>query len=104
MFIYLPDWIQSYKEPRTEIRLIKGTYYKYEVSYQYNKDKKRTDKKTVRLLGKITQQAGFVPSDKDKIRRQCEQVPVVDIKMYGIFHLFEDLLKEEIASFRSVFS
>ncbi|GHV29100.1 hypothetical protein FACS1894176_11690 [Bacteroidia bacterium] len=101
--MYLPDWIQSYKEPRCEIRLIKGTYYKYEVSYQYNKEKKRTDKKTVRLLGKITQEAGFVPSDKDKIRRQCNQVPVVDIKTYGVFHLFEDLLKEEIASMRGIF-
>ena len=45
--MYLPDWVQQFKEPRTEIRLIKGTYYKYEVRYQYSKEKKRTEKKTV---------------------------------------------------------
>jgi len=42
--MYLPDWTLPFKEPRTEIRCIKGIYYKYEVRYQYNKDKKRTDK------------------------------------------------------------
>ena len=65
--MYLPDWMQPFKEPRTEIRLIKGTYYKYEVRYQYSKEKKRTEKKTVRLLGKIIPDVGFVPSDKDRI-------------------------------------
>jgi hypothetical protein len=96
--MYLPDWIQKYKEPRCEIRFIKGTYYKYEVCYQYNKEKKRTDKKTVRLLGKITPENGFIASDKDKIRRQSESLPKVDIKTYGIFHLFERLLLQERAT------
>ena len=30
--MYLPDWIQKYKEPRTEIKRIKNAYYKYEVA------------------------------------------------------------------------
>jgi len=102
--MYLPDWVQQFKEPRTEIRLIKGTYYKYEVRYQYSKEKKRTEKKTVRLLGKIIPDVGFVPSDKDRIRRKSEELPNIDIKTYGLYYLFSDLLSEEIASLREIFS
>ena len=43
--MYLPDWIQKYKEPRTEIKRIKNAYYKYEVAFVYSKKKKRTEKK-----------------------------------------------------------
>ena len=38
--MYLPEWIQEFKEPRTEIRFLNNTYYKYEVQYVYNKEKK----------------------------------------------------------------
>jgi hypothetical protein len=71
--MYLPEWISQYKEPRTEIKKINGRYYKYEVKYVYEKEKKRTVKKTVRLLGKITQEEGFLPSEKDALRKQCER-------------------------------
>ena len=36
LFMYLPNWVQPFKEPRTEIKLIKGMYYKYEVRYKNN--------------------------------------------------------------------
>ena len=101
--MYLPEWVQSYKEPRTEIRLIKGTYYKYEVRYKYNKEKKRTDKITVKLLGKITQENGFISSDKDRLRRKSEELPNVDIKTYGLYNLFSSLLSSEIISLKKVF-
>ena len=92
----LPDWIQKFKEKRTEIRHINGMYYKYEVSYPYNKIKKRSDKKTLRLLGKITEKDGFIPSEKDKLRRQCEELPTVDIKTFGLFNMFSNLMAEEM--------
>ena len=34
--MYLPEWAQKYKEPRTEIKRIKDNYYKYEVAYSLN--------------------------------------------------------------------
>lgn len=101
--MYLPEWALPYKEPRTEIKRIKGAYYKYEVRYQYNKIKKRTDKITVRLLGKITEEEGFVPSDKDLIRQKASQLPKVDIKTYGVYYLFSALLADEITSLSEVF-
>lgn len=101
--MYLPEWVQKFKEPRTEIRFINNTYYKYEVLYIYNKEKKRTDKKTVKLLGKIIENIGFVPSDKNIIRENLERIPKVDIKTFGVYHLFSSLLEDEFASFKTIF-
>ena len=80
--MYLPEWTNQYKGPRTEIKEISGRYYKYEVKYVYDKEKRRTVKKTIRLLGRITEEDGFVPSSKDELRRRNEQMPIVDIKTY----------------------
>lgn len=101
--MYLPEWALKFKEPRTEIRRIKGIYYKYEVRYKYNKAKKRTDKITVRLLGKITEKDGFIPSDKDLLRQKTTQLPRVDIKTFGVYNLFSNLLNEEIVLLKSIF-
>ena len=101
--MYLPEWAQKFKEPRTEIRKIKNGFYKYEVAFVYSKEKKRTEKKTIRLLGKITEKGGFIPSAKDDLRRKSEALPQVDIKTFGLFNLFSDLLKEEIVSMKAAF-
>ena len=102
--MYLPDWIQQYKEPHTEIKKIKNGFYKYQIAYVYNKDKKKTEKKTLRLLGKITEKEGFTPSSKNELRRKCEELPNVDIKTFGIFNLFSDLVKQEIDSLKLCFA
>jgi hypothetical protein len=101
--MYLPDWIQKYKEPRTEIKRINNGFYKYEVAFVYNKEKKKTEKKTTRLLGKITEKEGFIPSAKDELRRKSEELPRVDIKTFGVFNLFSELMKEEISSLKEIF-
>jgi hypothetical protein len=41
----LPDWILPFKEPGTEIKYLNNRYYKYEVSYHYSSELKRTVKK-----------------------------------------------------------
>lgn len=101
--MYLPEWILPFKEPRTEIRLINGTFYKYQVEYKYNPQKKRSDKKTICLLGKITEENGFIASDKDTIRQKASTIPNVDIKTFGVYNLFSTLISEEIASFKAFF-
>jgi len=101
--MYLPEWVLPFKEPRTEIRLINGMYYKYQVEYKYNPSKKRTDKNTVRLLGKISQENGFTPSDKDIIRQKASIIPKVDIKTFGVYNLFSNLITDEIISFKACF-
>lgn len=99
----LPQWVQEFKEPRTEIKHIKGGYYKYKVSYKYNKEKGRTDKITGILLGKITKEDGFVPSEKNKLREGLNDTKI-DIKSYGLYKLFFSLLDEEFSSLKEHFS
>jgi hypothetical protein len=101
--MYLPDWTKQYKEPHTDIRRIGNGFYKYEVAFIYSKEKKRTRKKTIRLLGKITEKDGFIPSSKDALRRKSEELPQVDIKTFGVYHLFSDLMKDEIVSLKETF-
>jgi len=103
LLTYLPEWVHQFKEKCTEIRFINKVYYKYEVKYKYNPAKKRTDKITVRLLGKITEQEGFIASDKDSLRQQVTLIPNVDIKTYGVYHLFSTLLDAELISFKACF-
>ena len=57
--MYLPQLALQFKEAKTEIKFTIGGYNKYEVRYQYNKAKKRTDKIPVRLLGKLSETDGF---------------------------------------------
>lgn len=101
--MYLPPWMKKFKEPRTEIKHIKGGYYKYQVSYKYNPLKKRTDKITGVLLGKITEEDGFIPSDKNTLRQET-QTTAVDIKGYGLYYLFFDLIREEFEKLCAFFS
>jgi len=101
--MYLPEWVQKYKEPKTEIKKIKSGYYKYAVTYKYNPHKKRTDKITGVLLGKITEDEGFIPSDKNNLRQKIES-PRIDIKNYGLFYLFFELVKDEMLQMEKFFS
>ena len=101
--MYLPEWAQKHKEKYTEIKKINNGFYKYRVAFIYNKEKKKTEKKTLKLLGKITEKDGFVPSSKDLLRQKSEELPQVDIKTYGLFKLYSDLIKEEIESLKEFF-
>ena len=105
--MYLPEWIQKFKEPRTELKKVGGHFYKYQVEYCYNKNKKRTDKITVGLLGKITQEEGFIPSEKHLLKQKKQRIndpEKVDIKMYGVYGLFSELLEEEIKGLGTIFT
>jgi len=101
--MYLPEWVQKFKEPKTEIKIIKGAFYKYAVEYKYNPQKKRTDKITKHLLGKISENVGFVPSDKHLLKERAAQIPRVDIKTFGVYKLFTSLLADELEGLLSLF-
>ena len=69
-----PDWVIKHRKPGTEIRLIRGHYYIYEVSSYYDKEKKKGRKKTGKYLGKITQEEGFIPSQSIKVPKSLQLV------------------------------
>lgn len=100
----LPSWVEKFKEPKTHIRKIKSVFYKYAIEYQYNPKTKRTDKITKHLLGKITEKQGFIPSEKGALQQQIKQIPRVDIKTYGIYHLFTSLLADDLQSLHHLFT
>lgn len=63
-----PQWALAHKRPGTELRCIRGKYYLYECSSFYDKEKKKTRKKTGTYLGMISEEKGLVPPR----RRQVE--------------------------------
>jgi len=101
--MYLPEWAEKHKEKYTEIRRIGNGFYKYKVEFVYSKEKKKTEKKTICLLGKVTEKDGFVPSSKDLLRQKSEELPQVDIKTFGLYKLFSELMQDEIASLTELF-
>lgn len=96
-----PDWALKHKRKGTELRLIRGTYYLYEVSSRWNREKGRAQKITGRLLGKITPE-GFIPSPKYKLAQKVPVVSVV-VKEYGASHFLCQLMSDVAAELQDKF-
>ena len=90
-----PEWILKHKEPHTEIKKIKGHYYKYSVKYRYSSERGRSVRESTVLLGKITEEKGFIASEKNLMKEALEN-PKVDTKLYGVYAIFSELMSQEI--------
>jgi len=66
-----PKWATDHRRPGTELRLIRGRYYLYAVSSQYDPVRKRAKKITGKILGTITQENGFVESAKRQLLQKA---------------------------------
>jgi hypothetical protein len=99
-----PAWALQHKQKGTELRLINGTYYLYQVSSKWNPEKKRPQKITGKLLGKITQE-GFFESDKEKLRKAFREKieGPLQVKEYGMFYLIHHLFGSYIEKLKNVF-
>jgi hypothetical protein len=84
-----PEWALKHKKKGTELRLIRGTYYLYEVTSRWNPEKKRAQKITGRLLGKITPD-GFIPSS----RYLQKPIQSVVVKEYGANHFLWQIIPD----------
>jgi hypothetical protein len=98
-----PQWALACKRKGTELRLISGNYYLYEVSSKWSPEKKRPVKITGRLLGKITEADGFVESDKARLRKQQLMVESVQVKERGITAAMHALFGDTIKALRKHF-
>jgi len=80
-----PEWALKHKRKGTELRLINGKYYLYEVTSKWDPEKKRPRKITGKLLGKITKEDGFIESPKRKLEREAQnkKIESISIKEYG---------------------
>lgn len=81
-----PEWVIRHRQPGTEIRKINNNYYLYEVKSFYDKEKKKSRKKTVGFLGTITETSGFVAAKTKKVPKSYKGVDVRNIstKEYGL--------------------
>lgn len=68
-----PDWALKYKKSGTELKYISGRYYLYEVKSLYDKNLKRSRKISLGILGSITKEKGFIPSEKKELRAKSEK-------------------------------
>jgi transposase len=80
-----PGWVIQHKRPGTEIRLISGKYYLYQISSHWDAALKRPKKKTGAYLGRITPQ-GFKPKKAEQSAADDSQISV---RQFGAVHYFE---------------
>lgn len=88
-----PEWVLKHKKPGTELRFIKGRYYLYQVSSKWDKKKKRAQKITGKILGRIIEGRGFVPSGQ---RISISQQNQLSVKTCGVVSLMSSLMKDVI--------
>ena len=65
-----PDWALKHKKSGTELQLINGRYYLYAVKSVYHKTIGRSRKMSLRILGRITEESGFIPSEKNELKKK----------------------------------
>lgn len=90
-----PNWALKHKRKGTELRFINGNYYLYEVSSKWNPDKKRAQKITGKLLGKITPE-GFIKSQKRKLENEIPRIDKIIVKEYGACNFILEYMKKHI--------
>ncbi len=95
MAIKHPQWALKHKRKGTELRLINGRYYLYEITSKWDPEKKRSKKITLGLLGKITKEEGFVESEKRKLKKQTFIPENIHLKEFGL----SSLITEEFSDY-----
>lgn len=96
-----PSWVLQQKRSGTEIKHIHGHYYLYEVKSHWDKDKKRSVKKSIKLLGKLT-------PDGLQVNKNALSKPLTPIKRvwqveYGFTHFMQHHLQDSIKHLQSHF-
>ena len=99
-----PDWVLRYRTKGTAIHCINGHFYLYEVTSQWDKAKKRSVRKTLRSLGRITPD-GLQPraprkSSDDQMLARLEKVCS---KEYGIAHFIAGHLADYTSQLKQYF-
>lgn len=65
-----PEWALKHKRAGAELKLINGKYYLYGVKSVYDKTLKRSKKVSLGILGRVTEQDGFIPSEKKLLKEK----------------------------------
>ena len=95
-----PHWALKYKRKGTELRFINGRYYLYEVASRWNPEKKRAQKITGKLLGRITEER-FIPSKR--YGGVKEKIHSVTAKEYGATKFILDTFSNINEALKAIF-
>lgn len=88
-----PTWVLAHKAKGTEIRHFNGRFYLYKISSFWDKEKKKSRKKTECLLGRITEE-GLKVSKPRISEEKASQISVVESGMSEYIHSQnEDILE-----------
>jgi len=81
-----PDWVNKYRKPGTEIRRFGNRFYIYEAKGFYDKERKKSRKKTGEYLGTIDQTAGFVEAKTKRVPKSYKGIDIdrISTKEYGL--------------------
>jgi transposase len=93
-----PEWVLKHRAKGTAIHRIQGKFYLYEVSSFWDKEKKRSVRKTGRSLGRITPE-GLQPRTKSGVSAQtvARRLGDVSVKEYGLSCFIEQGFKDQVA-------
>jgi len=97
-----PEWALKHKRKGTELRLINGNYYFYEVKCVWDPGKKKPKKKTGKIIGKITPE-GFIESPKRKLEKTTPYIISLQVKEYGASKFILDSMTDSIRSLQNYF-
>jgi transposase len=95
-----PEWATRHRTPGTELKNIKGKYYLYAVKSTYDKATKRTKKVSLGIIGRISEQYGLIPSDKEQLKARLAKAsaPIRQVwdKEYGFSLYVHQQVQQEI--------
>lgn len=98
-----PEWATKFKRKGTELRFLNGRYYLYEVTSKWNPQKKRSQKITGKLLGKITEKDGFIESPKYALRKKKLDINTISVREFGINAMINTIFKDYISLIKKHF-
>lgn len=100
-----PQWALDAKKPGTELRLIRGKYYLYGYKTVYDKAKKGPRKITGKLIGRITEQDGLIPSGKRKLEQslKLKNISSPVCKEFGVASFVDQRFKYFVYALQSAF-
>ena len=94
--VMIPDSIKQYRPKGTEIQEKSGHYYVHKVQAYYDKETKKSRRKTLGCIGQIYEGIGFVPNSKETEKEYTA-------KEYGATRLIMQLTEDIYEKLRECF-
>jgi len=96
-----PERATRHRQPGTELKKINGRYYLYAVKSVYDPGSKKTKKKSLGIIGSISEKEGLLPSEKGLLKAKLKDtvsLPITRIsdREYGFSLYFCQQVEKEI--------